>query len=220
MIETIDFSKSEQYTLSIRLSADGFSFSVFNPLGEGELSFFDRKVEESLSLTANLKQTFREIEWLKHPYRRVNILMADKRFTLVPLEFFEDEQTETLFYHNHPKRENEIVQYNILRKNNAVVLFSMDKSARSFLCEQYPDVRFYSQASSFIEHFSSKSRLGNSRKMYVSGEKSGLFINQTKKPNNDQTPVQIPADSPARRRVHGLLRRRRRPNTRRPLRKG
>ena len=153
MIETIDFSKSEQYTLSIRLSADGFSFSVFNPLGEGELSFFDRKVEESLSLTANLKQTFREIEWLKHPYRRVNILMADKRFTLVPLEFFEDEQTETLFYHNHPKRENEIVQYNILRKNNAVVLFSMDKSARSFLCEQYPDVRFYSQASSFIEHF-------------------------------------------------------------------
>ena len=109
MIETIDFSKSEQYTLSIRLSADGFSFSVFNPLGEGELSFFDRKVEESLSLTANLKQTFREIEWLKHPYRRVNILMADKRFTLVPLEFFEDEQTETLFYHNHPKRENESV---------------------------------------------------------------------------------------------------------------
>ena len=167
MTERIDFTKSEQYTLSIRLSADGFSFSVFNPLGEGELSFFDRKVEESLSLTANLKQTFREIEWLKHPYRRVNILMADKRFTLVPLEFFEDEQTETLFYHNHPKRENEIVQYNILRKNNAVVLFSMDKSARSFLCEQYPDVRFYSQASSFIEHFSSKSRLGNSRKMYV-----------------------------------------------------
>ena len=93
--------------------------------------------------------------------------MAGKRFTLVPLEFFEDEQTEMLFYHNHPKRENEVIQYNILRKNNTVVLFSMDKSARSFLCEQYPDVRFYSQASSFIEHFSSKSRLGNSRKMYV-----------------------------------------------------
>lgn len=166
MIETIDFSKSEQYTLSIRLSADGFSFSVFNPLGEGELSFFDRKVEESLSLTANLKQTFREIEWLKHPYRRVNILMADKRFTLVPLEFFEDEQTETLFIiTTRSGKRNCAIQHSA--KNNAVVLFSMDKSARSFLCEQYPDVRFYSQASSFIEHFSSKSRLGNSRKMYV-----------------------------------------------------
>ncbi len=171
MIETIDFSKSEQYTLSIRLSADGFSFSVFNPLGEGELSFFDRKVEESLSLTANLKQTFREVEWLNHPYRRVNVLIAGKRFTLVPLEFFEDEQTEMLFYHNHPKRENETVLYNILRKNNTVVLFSMDKSARSFLCEQYPDVRFYSQASSFIEYFSSKSHLATAgRCMYTCGK--------------------------------------------------
>ncbi|MEG1005126.1 MAG: DUF3822 family protein, partial [Bacteroides sp.] len=28
MIETIDYSKSEQYTLSIRLSTDGFSFSI------------------------------------------------------------------------------------------------------------------------------------------------------------------------------------------------
>jgi polyribonucleotide nucleotidyltransferase len=34
MIETTDFNKSEQYTLSIRLSTDGFSFSVFNPLGD------------------------------------------------------------------------------------------------------------------------------------------------------------------------------------------
>ncbi len=54
----------------------------------------------------------------------------------------------------------------------------------------------------------------------VSGEKSGFCINQTKKPNNDQTPVQIPADSPARRRFTACSGGRRRPNTRRPLRKG
>lgn len=176
MIETIDFSKSEQYTLSIRLSTDGFSFSVFNPLGEGELFFSDRQVEESLSLTANLKQTFREVEWLGHSYRRVNVLMAGKRFTLVPLEFFEDEQAEILFYHNHSKRENEIVLYNILRKNNVVVLFSIDKSARSFLTEQYPEAKFYAQASSLIEYFSAKSRLGNSRKMYAHLRQSAVDL--------------------------------------------
>lgn len=67
MIETTDFNKSEQYTLSIRLSTDGFSFSVFNPLGDGEFSYYDRAVDESLSLTANLKQTFRELAWLERP---------------------------------------------------------------------------------------------------------------------------------------------------------
>lgn len=171
-----DFSKSEQYTLSIRLSTDGFSFSVFNPMGDGELSFFDREVDEGLSLTANLKQTFREVEWLNRPYRRVNILMADKRFAFIPLEFFEDEQAEIVFYHNHPKRENELVQYNILHKNNIVVLFGMDKSACTFLREQYPDAKFYSQASSFIEFFSMKSRLGNCRKMYAHLRKDAIDV--------------------------------------------
>lgn len=171
-----DFSKSEQYTLSIRLSTDGFSFSVFNPMGDGELSFFDREVDEGLSLTANLKQTFREVEWLNRPYRRVNILMADKRFAFIPLEFFEDEQAEIVFYHNHPKRENELVQYNILHKNNIVVLFGMDKSACIFLREQYPDAKFYSQASSFIEFFSMKSRLGNCRKMYAHLRKDAIDV--------------------------------------------
>ncbi|MDE5710848.1 DUF3822 family protein [Bacteroides sp.] len=172
----MDFSKSEQYTLSIRLSTDGFSFSIFNPLDSGSSAIFDRKVNESLSLTANLKQTFQELEWLHHPFHGVNILMADKRYTLIPLEFFEDEQVEMVFYHNHPKRENEIVLYNILHKSNTVVLFGMDKSAYSFLHEQYPDAGFYSQSGALMEHFSTKSRLGNNRKMYVHLRKEAADI--------------------------------------------
>ncbi len=115
--ETIDFGKSEQYTLSIRLSTDGFSFSIYNPIHDSSLSFFEKEVEASLSLTANLKQAFRELDFLNHTYKRVNILMADKRFTLIPLELFEDDQSEMIFYHNHTPKENETVKYNILKKN-------------------------------------------------------------------------------------------------------
>ena len=87
--ETIDFGKSEQYTLSIRLSTDGFSFSIYNPIHDSSLSFFEKEVEASLSLTANLKQAFRELDFLNHTYKRVNILMASRRieayiFLLLP----------------------------------------------------------------------------------------------------------------------------------------
>lgn len=167
MIESTDFSKSEQYTLSIRLSTDGFSFSVFNPLNGGSTSLQEYPAEESLSLTANLKRIFRESEWTTHTFRRVNILIEDKRFTFVPLEFFEDEATEAIFYHNHPRKENETVLYNILSKNNIVVLFGIDKSAHTFLCEQFPQAHFYAQATPLIECFMAKSRLGNNRKMYA-----------------------------------------------------
>lgn len=166
--ETIDFSKSEQYTLSIRLSTDGFSFSTYNPIYDSSPSFFEKKVETSLSLTANLKQAFRELDFLNHTYKRVNILMADNRFTLVPLELFEDDQSEMIFYYNHTGRENETVKYNILKKNNAVVIFGMDKSTCQFISTQYPEAKFYSHAAPLIEYFSAKSRLGNSKKIYAS----------------------------------------------------
>ncbi len=167
MFETIDFSKSKQYTLSIRLSADGFSFSIYNPLEEGQLSVEEQEVDPSLSLTANLKRSFRDLEFLKHSYKRVHILLVGKRFTLVPLELFDDEQVESIFHYNHPEIPNEIVLYNIQKRHNTVVIYGMDKSAHSFLVELFPDATFFSQASPMLEYFLLKSRIGNSRKIYA-----------------------------------------------------
>ncbi len=167
MFETIDFSKSKQYTLSIRLSTDGFSFSIYNPLNEGELSFEEQEVDPSLSLTANLKSCFRELEFLKHPYKRVYMLLVGKRFTLVPLELFDDEQVESIFNYNHPQIPNEIILYNIQKRHNTVVIYGMDKSAHTFLAEHFPEATFYSQASPMLEYFLQKSRMGNSRKIYA-----------------------------------------------------
>ena len=98
----------------------------------------DYEVDESLSLTANLKQAFRKVEWLSLPYRRVNLLMADKRFTFIPLEYFEDEQADTIFYHNFSQQENETVLYNILHKDNIVVLFAWTKAPSTICTSNIP----------------------------------------------------------------------------------
>ena len=172
----IDFTKSKQYTLSIRLSTDGFSFSIYNPIHDDSFSVIEKEIDTSLSLTANLKAVFHELDFLGHSYKRVNIMLASKRFTIVPLDLFEEEQADLLFYHNHQKRENETVIYNILKKNNVVIVFGIDRSAYSFLTEQYPEARFYSQSTPLIEYFSVKSRLGNSKKMYVSVREEGIDI--------------------------------------------
>lgn len=66
--------------------------------------------------------------------------------------------------------------YNILKKNNVVIIFGIDKSTYTFLNEQYPEARFYSQSTPLIEYFSIKSRLGNSKKMYASVRKDAIDI--------------------------------------------
>lgn len=179
MIINTDFSKSEQYTLSIRLSTDGFSFSLFNPLNEETpLQFYEYTVNENISLTANLKHVFNTNEWLLHDFRRVNILIATKRLTYIPLDFFDEEQMNTIFYYNHPTQENEVLQYNILHQNNIVTIFGIDKSAYHLLSEQYKNAKFFAQSTPLINLFSSKCRLGNSKKLYahLRKEEMDLFV--------------------------------------------
>lgn len=176
VIGQIDFSKSEQYTLSIRLSTDGFSFSIYNPILENSLSFIPQTIKPALSMAANVKEILKEAEVMQYTYKCINVLQVSKRFTLIPIELFEEEQGDSFFYHNHPKLENEQILYNTLRKANVAVAFSIDKSSYQQIEEHFPSVRFYSQASPLIEHFAGKCRLGNSKKMYTYIRKNSLDV--------------------------------------------
>ncbi len=163
----IDITKSKQYTLSIRLSTDGFSFFIYNPIEENPYTIINKQPDPSTSMTANLRKIFQECDFLNCPYKRVNALTVTRRYTIVPAELFDEKQAETLFHYNHPKLENEKLLYNILPANNIAILFGINNSVHSFLNEQYPDIRLYPQITPYIEYFSTRSRLGNSRKMYV-----------------------------------------------------
>jgi hypothetical protein len=167
MFESIDFSKSEQYTLSIRLGTDGFSFSLFDALSEGDSLIADRAVDTSTSLLVNLKQTLREEQWLTNAFRKVYVLIDGNRYTTLPLELFEDEQAEAFFRQNFAPARNEVVRYQLLHRSNVVVLFGMDKSLSAYLEEQFHEVNIRSQAAMLMEHFSQKSTLGNNRKLYA-----------------------------------------------------
>ena len=176
MAENNDFTKSEQNSLSIRLGTDGFSFSILNPLREGEPVIYEQAIAETLSLTANLKELLKKREELNHPFRQVKVITANKRYTFVPLALFDDEQAESIFYYNHPRQENETVQYNILPKSDIVVIFAMDKSVCQCLQEQYADVQFFSHITPLVEYFSGRSRLGNSRKVYANIRQKALDV--------------------------------------------
>lgn len=164
-----DLKNSEQCTLSIRLGAEGLSFALFNPLAEGEstMTINERAADETLPLAANLRLAFDEWKWLRQPFRRVHVLMATRRYTLLPLDCFEEEQAEAVFYHNLLRAEHERVCYNVLHTNNAVVLFGMDQSVSDCVEGLYPNARYHAQVSPLIENFAIRSRLGNTRKMYV-----------------------------------------------------
>ena len=163
----IDFTKSEQYKLSIRLSADGFSFSIHHPQNEEDFFFTTHPVNVSYSMTANIKKMIQATKELKHSYQQTNILIDTSRFTPIPFDLFEDELGDELFYQNLQHRDNEIVLCNILGKSNIALLFGMDKHAHQLLIEQFPQARIFACVSPLTEHFTSQSKKENNRKLYA-----------------------------------------------------
>ncbi|EJX08254.1 hypothetical protein EVA_03616 [gut metagenome] len=176
MTERIDLNKSEHYSLSIRLSTDGFSFSIHHPSVEDGCDFETYPINAGYSMTANLKEMLAHTEALKHPYARINILYDTPRFTTIPFDLFEDEQMETLFYHNFPRESNEMVLCNVLGKSNLVILFAIDKHVHQTLIEQFPSARFFATASPLTEFFTQRSRLGNHRKLYAHVRRQSLEV--------------------------------------------
>lgn len=172
----IDFTKSEQYTLSIRLSADGFSFSVHSPQQADGYFFESYPINTSYSLTANIKGMLTSTPALKHPYAQVNILIDTPRFTAIPFELFEDEQTEDLFYHNFPKNNHETILCNILGKGNIALLFGMDKYAHQLLNENFPQARIFACISPLIEHFVHKNHEDNRHQLFAHFKKNAFEI--------------------------------------------
>ena len=127
-------SNSNQHILSIRFSADGFYFALLNPKAKEKSDSSIHhlyKVDESLSFTANLKHAIDELEWLNYQYKAVSIVIATSRFTLVPLDFFEDEIND-----DNKSRLDEI--YVAKSSEMGYGLFSYDKNG---FC--YPTIKEY-----------------------------------------------------------------------------
>ena len=172
-------SNSNQYILSIRFSADGFYFAFLNPKAKENSDSSTRfiyKVDESLSFTANLKHAIDELEWLSYQYKSVNIVISTQRFTLLPLDFFEDEHVETIFYYNFQHIDNEVVEYNIIQKNNIVILYGIDKALLALLYNQFPNAQVKAQAASLIEYVTERNYHVDKRQMLCLIAKDSISI--------------------------------------------
>ncbi len=167
MTNKLDFNKTEQYSLSIRLSTDGFSFSIYSQTKGNEFYHRTFPINTQRSMAANVKAFLAATEELKYKYKQTNILIHSPRYTIVPLDIFEDESMEQIFYQNVRVQRNEIVLCNVLSNSSSVIIFSLDKLTHVFLSEQFTGARFFSSISPQIEYLSEKSKHGECKKLYT-----------------------------------------------------
>lgn len=163
---SLDFSKSNQYTLSIRLSADGFSFYVYNPIDEETSINLFKKVDRKKSLVSNIHAAFQSIDFIGHTFKKVNVSVQSDKVMVIPSTDFSFVEAERAF-HSLFSNIAGILKYDLLHNLPLAVVYDIDTAVIDAVSQYVSDCNIMSDVAVQIEHFSVKSRFGNNKKMYV-----------------------------------------------------
>lgn len=162
--EKIDSGIAKEYTLSIRLMPDGFSFSTHNVLVENSFTYHDIHFGSASGYVAAFEESVLQTEELLLPYRQVEVIVASSRFSLIPTELYREESApEWYSFTVTPKREKVLTDR--LEHTGAINVYGIEEDIYAFLSRTYSTLTFHHHQSILCEYFAIKSRMGNSDKM-------------------------------------------------------
>ena len=94
--ETFDINFTLEYKLSIQLSLDGFSFSILDQIQNKVIYLYHQELfdAEPEFLLKRIKAIYDESDLLDLPFKKTRIIIvAPNRTSLVPVDFFQKENS-------------------------------------------------------------------------------------------------------------------------------
>jgi len=143
-----DSTISNQYSLSIRISSDGFSLSVV----DGSDSLISTKIIPTIltSLSAEQITTLINKE-TQINYRNIHLIYESDIYTFVPAPVFRsNEAADYLNFQQNKTTKNDIVLYNYLPVWDTVNVFAIPKAIQAALSQLFPNTIIEQHVSYFL----------------------------------------------------------------------
>lgn len=151
--------------LVIRISKQSLSFAAVQPSAETTFSFEPYTVKSGISMAANIREAFRNVDLLAKQWDRV-MVVADTEVLLVPIDEYQQEDQETLYHHAFTHHQGDKILSTVLPSLSAVMLYSMNKDLLQVIEDHFQDVRYTHVCASVWQHFHRRSFTGMNRKLY------------------------------------------------------
>ena len=135
------------YTLSIRISTDGFCFCTYSPHDPESVRYTHYECDSRQTLVANFDTAWEASGLAAQRYSKIQVIVATSDFTTIPSEYDDKEKHEALYNSCFPARStNEKILSNRLDSHSLVILFGMEHELYNRICE-IGEVSFYSPVS-------------------------------------------------------------------------
>jgi len=140
--KVFDINSTSEYYLSIRISTDGFSFIVEDPLQKKIVVLYHQElfINNSEILLDKLKAIYSEMEIIRLPYKKTRIFYSiPEKTVLVPNELYSQEKAYEIHSFQCGKNFNEKIILSESSFFDNSIVFSIPESIFIFLKYKYPD---------------------------------------------------------------------------------
>ncbi|WP_321309040.1 DUF3822 family protein [Marinifilum fragile] len=175
---TFDKNKSKEYKLSIRVSSDGFSFSILNAnkhcIALERFKAFNQNTEAD---TLNsIKELIRNNELLNLEYNSVAVLWVSNQAVIIPNEFFSEEFAFESYQLCHNFSCDEELHWNDLEHLNSKNVFAVPLSFKEILVKQFSKIEFFHHSTPFYKTAIKDEISDNHPNVYVNLQKEYFHI--------------------------------------------
>lgn len=152
--------------LVIRVGRHSLSFSALNTSAAGQIVFEPYTVRSGISMAANLREAFRQINVSLNGWQRA-VVLTDSPVLMIPVDEFDDKVKETLYRHAVTGKEGEAVLSTVLPALNAVAVYSVNKDLKLVIDDHFSDVKFSHVCAPVWNHLYKRSFTGVRQKLYA-----------------------------------------------------
>lgn len=175
MQQKLDFSKSEQYTLSIRLAQDGFSFYLVDQVNEGVALYESYLFPKNQAEVSAIEEVVYKNEHLLLPFKKTDLIVVTPFYSIMPHTLGCEKLSEKLLSFTHEKVAGKYI-VNQFRKRDLVNHFAVDEASYNFMTRTFSISGVMHYVTPMLEYFYERSRFGNYSKMYVNLESDRIDV--------------------------------------------
>jgi hypothetical protein len=174
--ETLDINSTENYELSIQLSQEGIAYLILDTIRNKYIMLRSFGAEENKAFSNDeLEETIKKDDFLTRRYKKVNLVLPSRKYTLVPSPLYDPGRKDEYFSFNHTDSDTSIILNNKVSEPDSFLVFSVSKPINELVKRIYPGVHPFHHLKPLLEYLSSHKKENPEQIIHLHVERD--FIN-------------------------------------------
>ncbi|MGD0581318.1 MAG: DUF3822 family protein [Bacteroidales bacterium] len=137
--ETLDINATENYELSVEMSAHDLAFCIFDGIRNKFIMLRSFVPEDQKKFTPDqVRSIITKDDFLKKNYGKVHCVLSSSRFTLIPEALYDPGRKDEYFSFNHTISESSVIFTDRLKDPDSYLLFAFSKPYAEIIREFFP----------------------------------------------------------------------------------